>query len=64
MVSSLRVFLHNVAFLSLSSFKVLSTFVKEQAILAKVPDGATLQSEAALQPKSRKSRKSRTFEMF
>ena len=33
-----------------SLLKVLSTFVKEQAILAKVPDGATLQSEAAPQP--------------
>lgn len=33
-----------------SVLKVLSTFVKEQSILAKVPDGATLQSEAAPQP--------------
>ncbi len=37
------------AFLVPSLSQVLSTFVKEQAILPKAPDGATLQSEAALQ---------------
>jgi hypothetical protein len=38
------------ALLIQSLLKVLSTFVKEQSILAKVPDSATLQSEAAPQP--------------
>ena len=35
------------ALLIRSLLKVLSTFVKEQSILAKVPDSATLRSEAA-----------------
>lgn len=38
------------ALLIQSLLKVLSTFVTEQSILAKVPDSATLQSEAAPQP--------------